>query len=68
MTETGMTKRMQTHTYFAFWKQTFKCLPNNIEAHHTYIVFWILIYLQHIPFIEIWVTGVTVYLSDSLLT
>ena len=36
MTVTGILKSMQTRTYFAFWKQkTFKCLPNNIEAHHT---------------------------------
>ena len=30
--------------------------------------FWIFIYLQHVHFIEIWVTGMIDYLSDSLLT
>ena len=40
MTVTGMTKGMQTLTYFALLKQFFlKCLPYNIEAYHTYIDF-----------------------------
>ena len=60
---------MQTHTYKCFLDaNTFKCLPNNIQAHHTYIVLGFFIYLQHKHFIEIWEIGVTDYLSDSLLT
>ena len=61
-------KYANSHLLCFLEANTFKCLPNNIEAHHTYIVFWISIYLQHIHFIEIWATGMTYYLSDSLLT
>ena len=65
MTITEMTKYANSHLLCFLEAKTFKCLPNNIEAHHT---FWIFIYLQHIHFIEIWVTGMTDYLSDSILT
>ena len=44
---------------------------NNIEAHHTYLVLDLYLfaaYTFYIHFIEIWVTVMTYYLSDSLLT
>ena len=61
-------KYANSHLLCFLEANTFKCLLNNIEAHHTYIVFGFDIYLQHIQFIEIWATGMTYYVSDSLLT
>ena len=60
-------KYVNSHLFFFPEAKTFKCLPNSIEAQHTYIVFgFLFIYIIH--FIEIWVTGMPYYLSVSLLT
>ena len=56
-----------SHLFFFLEAKTLKCLHNNTEAQHTYKAFLFFIYLQHIHFIEIWVTGMADYLSDSLL-
>ena len=65
MTVIGMTKKYANSQLLCFLEaKTFKCLPNTIEAHHTHIIFFI--YWQRIQFIEICVTGMTNYLSDSL--
>ena len=68
MAETGMTKRMQTHTFFAFLKQTPLNVYIIILRRIMRIKFFDFSYFQHIHFIEIWVTGMTHYLSDSVLT
>ena len=39
MTITGMTKYANSRFLFFLEANTSKCLPNNIEAHHTYIAF-----------------------------
>ena len=68
MTVTGISKSMQTHTYFAFWRQKLLNVYPTFRGTSYLYCFWIFMYLLHIHFIEICVTGMTDYLSDSLLT
>ena len=55
-----------SHLIFFLEANTFKCLHNGIETHLAYLVFWIFLFDAYA--LEIWVKGMTYYLSDSLLT
>ena len=61
-------KYVNSHLIRCLEETTLISLHDNIETHHTYLVFWIFICLQHVYFIEMWVTGMTDYLSDSIST
>ena len=65
MTLAGMTKVCKNILTLLSGSICFKYLHNDI-GHHTYLVFVFFICLQHIHFIEKWVTGMTDYLSDSI--
>ena len=59
-------KYVNSHFICSLEETTLNSLHNDIETHHTYLVFGFFICLQHIYFIGIWVTGMTDSLSDSL--
>ena len=65
----GITKSMQTQAYFAFWLQNLENIYSIILIPIILFQYWTFFFIcSFLFFIERWVTWMTYYLADLLLT